>query len=440
MINNIGAFLSKSKKTTVTVQAIAATMALLHASPSLSYNLDSSSEYNISSEPTHAHSNLQAEIKEQISEHNALLEHEHAWGMYSPNDGYDLDSDYDDIPRVSYNLDSTLSSALQDRPYMHNFAKGNGKLKVMELNEGLLSNELKGLLDEDVEKLNAVVKIQRIPGVAKLLDVSRFGMDETLCLIAHEQSAPVVGEKFYEIVGAGDSPAANIFPKHMTDFFIKNHEAAHCSAIYATKIDTEFNKYLYTSLKEVAADLGTTIDYMRITGKDDIYTDFIKPLRMSAFGPSTHRTSWALAEIMKDIDPQIMMHQEAKDVPLIVDLLMRKHVLADDGRTIDLEKPAGRLLDSEVRAHMDISSNNLSVNNRNITDKLKSDVVDTISYQHQRYKEHLSTEQYEFHSEGLMNLVLRYNLPYPEEKDIESRKMLDKSMTEESFADYYLGH
>lgn len=371
MIKNLAEFLSKNKKISVTIQSIATAMALIHSSPSLSYDMD-----------------------------------------------------------------IELVNALQDRPIVENFAAGEGRIQYMELGEEQMSASLQEHMEPFTKGLSAYQMGTTMPGVSDLYSAEAVGLNNDLCFITHKQVADVSAEGFYEFSSSTTSVA---YPKHLVDFFIKSHEGAHCASFFETQGDTPLDANLYSSLREVSSDLGAVIDYMRVTGNNDLYTDFVKPLRMSGISYQSHRTTWALDEILEDVDPQLMMHQEAKDIPKIVDMLVKKHILAEDGKTIDLGKSAGRLLDAEVRAGTDIMNGEISESNFADVTKLKSDMVETVHEQVERYKDSLNPGEYEMHLEDLQADINRYDLPSPTEKSVTSATMLDKNISDKTFVDYYLG-
>lgn len=333
--------------------------------------------------------------------------------------------------------DATLNEALQDRPVMENFIPGGGGLKVMEGSESNLSDGFNKLIGGYVSDKAVASQTLVMHGEALIIDKGTTKTVNDICFVTHAQNAHVTdGFYFYD---TESFPA--VFPKHLTDFFVKSHETGHCSFYYdAPESSNELTNNIYASLREVAADLAASIDYMRITGNNDLYHDLIRPMRLAGIGDHNHRTVWAMDQILKDIDPSVMTHQDANDVTEIVSILMQKHLLNEDGMTIDTKKTASKLMVSEIMADIDMTKGEIHYSDSVTVDKLKLDITNTLYGQIEGFRDSFSDEgDYLFHMQNFEDMVDKYDLPLPEKDNIEKNVLLEKSISNKSFAGYYLG-
>lgn len=220
-----------------------------------------------------------------------------------------------------------------------------------------------------------------LTGHATLLDQGKFSADFDVCLVNHRQNELRSDDGQYYLY-VDDSPV--LFNKRYVDFFTKSHEVEHCFFMvkfpekYKQKEQFEFShvkggsyaRYInyVMSLKEVSADLGAALDYMRQTGTNDLYTEFLRPFRVSALGVTNHKTAWALDVVLKDVDPVAIQRKDAAEIPALVEHLMEKHflgrdgtyfpdILPLDGSALSIDKPAARALYAEVLADMQINGN-----------------------------------------------------------------------------------
>lgn len=72
-------------------------------------------------------------------------------------------------------------------------------------------------------------------------------------------------------------------------------------------------------------------------------------------------------------------------------------------------------------------------------EKLKHDTVNTVYNQLERYKDALDPMEYEMHHDELSFLSEHFDLPEPAANEVKSAKMLDHSIADRSFAEYYFG-
>jgi hypothetical protein len=156
----------------------------------------------------------------------------------------------------------------------------------------------------------------------------RISSDHDVCMISSKQYA---GKRtgFYNFPGA-----TFLAEKDKFDFYIQSHETAHCGFHVIAENMPEDKKNLRTlyvkSIQETAADLGAILDYMRLTGKDDLYLDAVKPFRAVAIEDLSHTTMAALDVILEDVNPASLKGAKPEDIPFLVNHLMSKHMYFDD--------------------------------------------------------------------------------------------------------------
>lgn len=241
-----------------------------------------------------------------------------------------------------------------------------------------------------------------LTGQATLLDQGKFSADFDVCLVNHLQDELRSDDGQYYLY-VDDSPV--LYNKRYVDFFTKSHEIEHCFFMvkfpekYKPKEQFEFNhvkggsyaRYnnYVMSLKEVAGDLGAILDYMRQTGTNDLFTEFLRPFRVSALSVSNHKTAWALDVVLKDIDPGAIQRKEAAEIPSLVEHLMEKHFMGPDGTyfpealpldgsLLGIDKPAARALYAEVIADMQLNGN-IPFAAPTASNKLAQDVHQSVS-------------------------------------------------------------
>lgn len=407
MIKNTEGFLLKASKHVVAMKVIAASLALLSASKAFSVEIDSSLK----------------DAPESSSSYEMIIE--------NPTD---LFNRLEIQAASGIENDHSLMESIQDRPDLHNYVTGES-IKLMERGD----SDLSATFNDNMAGYNNWVDMrspeQVMPGEAMYFKGELVGADSDICYVTHEQTADVSNDGFYLY---NEENTVTIYPKHLTDFFLKSHETGHCSFFFEYQDDSDMGFYQYTSLKEVASDLGAVIDYMRVTGNNELYQDFLRPMRMSDPMDSTHKTAWALDEILKDIDPKVMDGRDAADVPKIVDVLLKKHMLAEDGKTIDMSKAASAAMDSEIRAGLAVGGKE-GISNQATIDEYKQDMSDTLMGQINRFEAHMDQEDHQFHVENFEALRDFVNLPAPQVQGAASATMLDVSISKHSFAEHYLG-
>lgn len=284
---------------------------------------------------------------------------------------------------------------------------GNGNRVPLKLAEfGEVADQSLGakLYSEEAAKQKIITErhVTALAGQASYLAKGRFSNDFDVCLINHSQANSLTDDREYYLF-AYDSPT--IYNKQYVDAFTKSHESQHCFFFIqfpekykqperfehdhiAGSTYKRYNDYVM-SLNEIAGDLAVVLDYMRQTGTKDIYTEFQRPWRISAIGLTNHKTAWALDEILKGIDPVSIQRKDASEIPAIVEGLMSKHFLGQDGTyfpdalpldgsRLSNETPASRALYDEIRADMRVN-NVLPGEEPALVERFKKDVHDSVS-------------------------------------------------------------
>lgn len=350
---------------------------------------------------------------------------------------HDAESTMELQGQSSYSADAG-SSLVYERPSVpvYNFNVDN--LKMVEVGDSALDSE------DNISKLNALGKMalfadsdKSMQGYALIFEKEKNNIADTICMIAHEQPQDRLYEGFYI---DPNRQISSMLPQHYVDFFVKSHEAGHCSFTLLNRGEDNNPSPFYVSTNEVAADLTAVIDYMRVTGNDDIYQDFIRPLRIGSIGMSTHKTAWALDVILKDVSPSAMQNKEASEIPEIVNFLMQKHMLNEAGDDIDYEKKAAKNMALEIMADLDISNNEVNHSEPRMTEKLKKDAADTVFKQIQRYSTIVDNQDLiTHHIENLTDSIERHDLPDPKGHWRPKMEGLDKPISKHSYAEHYLG-
>lgn len=177
-----------------------------------------------------------------------------------------------------------------------------------------------------VGEWQALLPISSSPrGFSFIDNEMRISKDHDVCMVSSRQH----GDQkmgFYDF-----SSAPYIAEKDKLDFYIQSHEGTHCGfhidvgSIHED--DKSLRAYYLESVQETAADLGAILDYMRLTGKADLYSDVVKPFRIAHIEDLGHTTTAALEIILKDVNPESLKSASPADIPHLVNHLMAKHML-----------------------------------------------------------------------------------------------------------------
>lgn len=326
---------------------------------------------------------------------------------------------------------------LNTRPFISsNIGEGARQdFKIMEFGEYANPTLAEKVYQDAAGKEKEIENLPRhfLRGNTNVMNKGTFSANFNVCLITHKQNEDLSNSgKFY--LFENDTPS--LFNKDYVDFFTKSHEAEHCfflvrfpekykqpenferTHIAGNSVE-RYNNYAL-SLKEVSADLGAVLDYMRQTGTNDLYTEFLRPFRISSIGLTNHKTAWALDVILKDIDPTSIQKKDPSEIPNLVEALMDKHFLGPDGTyfpdTLPLdasklshETPAARALYDEIRADMHLT-HKLPGSESHLEDRLKKDVHDTISAHITSYAANQDPEAVGLAMKLYSNLANQYGL------------------------------
>jgi hypothetical protein len=303
-------------------------------------------------------------------------------------------------------MDETVSEDLSSRPdIVSNVGDGQvRRLKLVEFGEAGDPQLSRQVYADAVRRDQALEGLPHhfLKGSASVMSKGRFLRDHDVCLIDHAQNEATSQDGKYYLF-KNDSPV--LYNKQYVDFFAMSHEATHCFFMIGfpqkyinpqnfekQHIQGNFHKRYenyVSSFREVSGDLGVILDYMRQTGTKDIYTDFIRPWRVSAVGVSNHKTAWALDIILEGIDPHDLQRKSAEEIPEMVGHLLDKHFMGKDGSyfpdalpidgtKLSIDKPAVKAMYAEILADMQLSKALPTIDAASVT-RLKSDIHDSVS-------------------------------------------------------------
>lgn len=236
----------------------------------------------------------------------------------------------------------------------------------------------------------------------------------------------------------GEMPV--VFPKHLGEFLVETHEMTHC----AYRADASWDKHVpntqplspeyISSVNETAADLGSSLYFANKTGSFSIFKDLIEPSRLASVGDKGHSTAYALALILKDIDPKQIQSMEVGQIPDLVIKIMGQHFEKDgylinphDPSQSDLATPVMNAMNDEI-----ISKGSMAT--RQQLDVLGSRINDSLSHNHDSFFHLLG-----FGDKAQLGLdIARYSISHAmapsgipmrggkEVNDIESYDMIDE--------------
>jgi hypothetical protein len=213
-----------------------------------------------------------------------------------------------------------------------------------------------------------------------------------------------------------------VVDKNLWDFLVESHETGHCffqidnSNGGARELD-EFQKAYETSLEEVYGDLVASLDYMRETGTNGLYTEFLRPIRMSTVEDIEHKTAWALDEIFTQVDPAAIHLKSKGEIPQIAKYLIEKNFMAKDGsyypgtmRHNDVQaqsSPAMKALWNELIASWKIDHKRYD---DPLVIKFATDIQTTLSQHYAKYTGVAPREVIDSAMSGYKELATNFNL------------------------------
>ncbi|MBI6882739.1 hypothetical protein [Pseudomonas putida] len=320
--------------------------------------------------------------------------------------------------------------SLKERPAIESVdARGNvEQMKVAMHGEigsvAMAKYYLEGLNGQSTGHLLDSFKDNSRQGVAmRLNSAADDGLD--VCLIqSHQTARTSVDGNFY----LPSDVSFAIVDKNLLDFYFQSHEAEHCFTNFIDKVGMEssnmYESSYAISLNEISSDLAAIIDYMRITGNADLYTNHIRPQRVAKINDFTHKTAWALDEILKDINPAEIHNMKKEDIPGLTRSIMEKNFMAKDGSfnlsilssqgKTNVGTAASDALFQEIIASrfVEMMAVNKSSHSRapELTARLKADVQETLATQYAAYEHTAPDDVLAAARDGYQVLAEKYQL------------------------------
>jgi hypothetical protein len=255
-------------------------------------------------------------------------------------------------------------------------------------------------------------------GVAHMYKKGRLS-DEAICIVSYEQTAPVSKDGHFSEFS--DQPGM-IVEKNLHDFFVKSHETGHCFF----QVDNtdggirqlDVAQYAYQrSLEEIYGDLVAILDYMHETGTNDLYTNYLRPARISYVNDTEHRTAWALDEILPEINPAAIQMKDKTEIPQIAKHLMEKHFMNKNGSYYPgemasgteqlIDTPASKAMWEEIRSARKLELKRFDDPR---AQKLASDIHVTLAKHHAKYQGIASKATMDKANAGYEIIASKYNL------------------------------
>lgn len=217
--------------------------------------------------------------------------------------------------------------------------------------------------------------LSQIGGKSTKTTIESISPDLRVCVVQSRQTANLSEDASYYLL-SNDMP---IFAKKdILDFAIKSHEGGHCffNANSKDEDQNDLQANYRKNLNEISGDLVSILDYARVTGTLDMYTDFWRPYRLSNIWDDEHQTAWALDVVLKDIDPAAIARKGPEEIGPMVNYLMQKHFADPKGEFRIIQTPASQALVENLKAQQLMWKDSGEVSE--LKDKLKSDVAQTL--------------------------------------------------------------
>lgn len=282
----------------------------------------------------------------------------------------------------------------------------------------LFSNYMEHLTGKSISDALSSFTSDRTVGSAMLVEKGKLS-DEGLCIVSLEQTAPTSRDgQFYRF---GNQPGM-VVEKDLFDFFTRSHEAGHCFF----QVDNtdggahqlDILQYSYQkSLEEIYGDLVAILDYMHETGTNDLYQNYLRPLRVSYVKDLDHKTAWALDVILPEIDPAAIQMKGKEEIPEIAKYLMEKHFMNKTGsyfpgdmripEETQIDTPAAKAMWNEIMAGRKLGFKRFY---DPMVKKLVSDVEVTLAEHHSKYEGVAPQEVMEHARAGYQGLSVKYSL------------------------------
>lgn len=193
--------------------------------------------------------------------------------------------------------------------------------------------------------------INLIEGKSTEVKKDRLPYDFSVCVVQSKQTSELSSDGTYYLLSDSMPVYAK---KDILDFAVKTHEAGHCyfRAYVGVKDGTDPNLEYKSALMEVSGDLASILDYARVTGTLDMFTEFWRPFRLASIGDREHQTAWALDVLLQDksIDLDAMTRKGPEEIGPMVNYLMEKHFADPNGEFIPTQSAASQALVANLEA------------------------------------------------------------------------------------------
>lgn len=307
----------------------------------------------------------------------------------------------------------------------------------------LFSNYLDKLQSKSIGDAVRSFNNDQTVGVAMMFEKGKLS-DEALCIVSYEQTAPVSKDGHFSEFG---DQTGMIVEKNLHDFFVKSHETGHCffqvDNTDGGVRELDINQYSYQrSLEEIYGDLVAILDYMHETGTNDLYTNYLRPSRISYVKDMDHKTAWALDTILPEIDPAAIQLKDKAEIPQIAKYLMEKHFMNKKGgyypgeiRVKDealIDTPAAKAMWSEILSSRKLEWQRFQDPG---AQKLANDMADSLAQHYAKYQGIASQETMNKAKAGYETLAEKYNLKPIEAMTVAPAKL---AQPQESLLSRYL--
>lgn len=219
--------------------------------------------------------------------------------------------------------------------------------------------------------------INLIEGRSTEIKREKLSLDFSVCVVQSKQTSELSVDGTYYLL----NDAVPIYAKKdILDFAVKSHEGGHCyfRTYIGEQDETDPNLAYKKALMEVSGDLTSILDYARLTGTLDMFTDFWRPFRLASVGDKAHQTAWALDVLLKDpsIDLDAITRKGPEEIGPMVNYLMEKHFANEDGEFVPTLTPASIALVDNLKASKVFDGD--SPQDEALKVKLKADIAQSM--------------------------------------------------------------
>lgn len=221
--------------------------------------------------------------------------------------------------------------------------------------------------------------INMIEGRSTEVRKDKLPYDFSVCVVQSKQTGKLSRDGTYYLL----SDAMPIYAKKdILDFAVKTHEAGHCyfRTYIGDKDEADPDLEYKSVLMEVSGDLAATLDYARVTGTLDMFTELWRPYRLASacVGDRVHQTAWALDVILKDksIDLDALTRKGPEEIGPMVNYLMEKHFADPNGQFTPTNSPASQAVVANLKAQKLFDGD--SPDDAAIKDRFKADIAQSM--------------------------------------------------------------